>query len=152
MGNIFNEDFRDFLAALHVCGVRYVLVGGYSVILHGYSRTTGDLDIWVEKSADNYALLTQAFQHFGMPTFDMTVENFLHRPDFDVFTFGRPPVAIDIITTLKGLNFADAHAQASDTVVEGLTVRLIHYQHLLQAKRAAGRPRDHNDLDNLQRS
>ena len=151
MGNIFNEDFRDFLAALHASKVRYVLVGGYSVILHGYSRTTGDLDIWVEKSAENYALLVRAFQVFGMPTFDMTAENFLHRPDFDVFTFGRPPVAIDIITTLKGLDFAKAYAQASDTVVEGLTVRLIHYQHLLQAKRAAGRPRDQNDLDNLQR-
>ena len=151
MGNIFNEDFRDFLAALHASGVRYVLVGGYSVILHGYSRTTGDLDIWVEKSAENYALLARAFQLFGMPTFDMTAENFLHRPDFDVFTFGRPPVAIDIITTLKGLDFADAYAQASDTAVDGLTVRLIRYQHLLQAKRAAGRPRDHNDLDNLQR-
>ena len=49
MGNIFNEDFRDFLTALHRNGVRYVLVGGYSVILHGYSRTTGDLDIWVIK-------------------------------------------------------------------------------------------------------
>ena len=59
--------------------------------------------------------------------------------------------AIDIITTLKGLDFAEAYAQASDTVVEGLTVRLIHYQHLLQAKRAAGLPRDQNDLDNLRR-
>ena len=127
MGNIFNEDFRDFLAALHRQEVRYVLVGGYSVILHGYSRTTGDLDIWVEQTADNYALLVRAFQDFGMPTFDMTPENFLNRPEFDVFTFGRSPVAIDIITTLKGLNFAEAHAQAADTQVEGLTVRLIHY-------------------------
>ena len=45
MGNTFNQDFQDFLAALHASGVRYVLVNGYSVILHGYSRTTGDLDI-----------------------------------------------------------------------------------------------------------
>ena len=77
----------------------------------------------------------------------MTAQNFLHNPQFDVFTFGRPPVAIDIITTLKGLEFAEAFAQATNT--EGLTIRLIHYQHLLQAKRAAGRPRDQNDLDNL---
>ncbi|MET4075808.1 hypothetical protein [Hymenobacter sp. UYCo722] len=48
MGNTFNQDFQDFqdfLAALHASGVRYVLVGRYSVILHGYSRTIGDLDI-----------------------------------------------------------------------------------------------------------
>ena len=67
----------------------------------------------------------------------------------DVFTFGRPPVAIDIITELKGLSFEEAYAAAADTEVDGLTVRLIHYQHLLQAKRAAGRPRDQNDLENL---
>lgn len=45
MDNIFNEDFRDFLFALHTSGVRYGLVGGYSVILHDYSCTTGGLDI-----------------------------------------------------------------------------------------------------------
>ncbi|GAB3297777.1 hypothetical protein ACFQT0_01880 [Hymenobacter humi] len=126
-----------------------MLVGSYSVILHGYSPTTGALDIWVEKTAANYVLLVQAFRDFGMPTFDMTAENFLNQPAFDVFTFGRSPVAIDIITKLKGLDFPEAYAQATDALVEGLTVRLIHYQHLLQAKRAAGRPRDQNDLDNL---
>ena len=84
-----------------------------------------------------------------MPVFGMTAENFLHRSDLDVFTFGRSPVAIDIITTLKGLEFAEAFARATDTEVEGIRVRLIHYEHLLQAKRAAGRPRDQNDLDNL---
>ena len=149
MGNIFNEDFRDFLAALHRNKVRYMLVGGYSVILHGYSRTTGVLDIWVEKTLANYQLLARAFADFGMPTFDMTADNFLHNPAFDVFTFGRSPVAIDIITKPKGLDFADAYPQATDAIVEGLTIRLIQYQHLLQAKRAAGRPRDQNDLDNL---
>ena len=46
MGNIFNKDFRDFITALNNNDVEYILVGGYSVILHGYSRTTGDMHIW----------------------------------------------------------------------------------------------------------
>lgn len=41
MGNIFNEDFKDFIKALNSAKVEYILVGGYSVILHGYARTTG---------------------------------------------------------------------------------------------------------------
>jgi hypothetical protein len=49
MGNILNDDF-EFIKALNYCNVEYVLVGEYSVILHGYSRTTGDLDIWVNKT------------------------------------------------------------------------------------------------------
>jgi len=149
MGNLFNVDFQDFLRALRKYEVRYVLVGGYSVILHGYSRTTGDLDLWVEKSAENYERLVLAFRYFGMPTFDMTAHNFLHNPAMDVFTFGRPPVAIDIITELKGLDFAEAYLAANDVEHDGIVVRLIRYEHLLQAKKAAGRPRDQNDLENL---
>ena len=84
-----------------------------------------------------------------MPTSDMTAERFLNQLAFDVFTFGRSLVAIDITTKLKGLNFPEVYAQATDALVAGLTVRLIYYQHLLQAKRAAGRPRDQNDLDNV---
>lgn len=62
-----------------------------------------------------------------MPTFDMAAENFLNQPAFDVFTFSRSLVAIDIIIKLKGLNFPEVYAQATDALVEGLTVRLIHY-------------------------
>lgn len=44
MGNIFEDDFRDFLKALNHQEVDYILVGGFSVIIHGYARTTGDMD------------------------------------------------------------------------------------------------------------
>ncbi len=54
MGNIFNDDFRDFIDCFNKSNVKYILVGGYSVILHGYSRTTGDMDIWVERTKKNY--------------------------------------------------------------------------------------------------
>jgi predicted nucleotidyltransferase len=92
MQNIFNPDFQDFIRSLNEADVKYILVGGYAVILHGYHRNTGDLDIWVERSAENYHKLVRAFQLFGMPVFDMTLSNFLDNTDLDVFTFGRPPV------------------------------------------------------------
>lgn len=97
MGNIFNHDFKDFLSALNNQEVRYILVGGFSVILHGYPRTTGDMDIWVERTTENYQKLKKAFDQFGMPVFDMTEENFLSHPNWGVFTFGIPPVAIDLM-------------------------------------------------------
>jgi hypothetical protein len=55
------------------------------------------MDLWVERSEENYLKIEQAFKQFGMPVFDMTKENFLHHPSWDVFTFGTPPVAIDLI-------------------------------------------------------
>lgn len=150
MASVFNEDFRDFIQALNEADVAYLLVGGYSVILHGYSRTTGDLDIWVQRTRGNYERLRQAFTRFGMPVFDMTEENFLYHDVWDVFTFGNPPVAIDIMVAIKGLDFdaAFSHAVAFDD--DGLRIRVIHLDDLIRAKKASNRPKDQDDLLNLQ--
>ena len=112
MGNIIEEDFREFIEALNKHNVEYILVGGFSVILYGYSRTTGDLDLWMNKSKENYERLFKAFNEFGMQIFDMTEENFLNHPVWDVFSFGRSPVAIDIMTAVKGLDFKDVHRKS----------------------------------------
>ena len=92
MGNIFNEDFRVFIKCFNNNRVKYILIGGYSVILHGYSRTTGDMDIWVERTPENYLKIKRAFLHFGMPLFDMTEKVFLKNEALDVFTFWQTSV------------------------------------------------------------
>ena len=150
MGNIFNSDFRDFIAALNNNQVRYILVGGYSVILHGYSRTTGDMDLWVERSKDNYLKIKNAFEEFGMPFFDMTEENFLHHPKWDVFTFGVPPVAIDLMIGIEGFNFQEVFDRSIIFKDDELNIRVIHKNDLIAAKRKAGRSKDLDDLENLQ--
>src|SRR6188474_2850597 len=94
MNKIFYSDFRDFLHALNSSKVKFLLVGGYAVVFHGYPRITGDIDIWVERSEENYQALQEAFKKFGMPLFDMTSNNFLKNEKLDVFRFGRNPVAI----------------------------------------------------------
>jgi hypothetical protein len=111
MPNIFNQDFREFIAALNNNEVRYLLVGGYAVILHGHSRTTGDMDIWVESTKENYSKLVKAFGEFGMAIFDMTEEKFLNTEKYDVFRFGRNPVAIDIMTKMSNFSFEDSHTK-----------------------------------------
>ncbi len=149
MQNIFNPDFQDFIRSLNKSDVNYILVGGYAVILHGYNRTTGDLDIWVEKREENYHKLVKAFHHFGMPIFDMTIYNFLENIEVDVFTFGRPPVSIDIMVAVKGLNFSETYMQAEIKVVEDLEVRIISLPFLLKAKIESGRLKDLDDFEKL---
>jgi len=148
--NIFNPDFQDFISALNTSEVAYILVGGYSVILHGYFRTTGDMDIWVQPSAENYERLRKAFARFGMSVFNMTTERFLDTAQYEVFTFGRPPVSIDILTEVKGLDFEAAFAQSEwFEVSDTLSVRALRLADLLEAKRAAARPKDLDDIENL---
>ena len=150
MANIFHEDFRDFLNALNKADVRYILVGGYSVVLHGSSRTTGDMDIWMERTSENYKRIIKAFQIFGMALFDMTESNFLSHPIWDVFTFGTPPVAIDIMVKIEGLNFEDVFQKAVYFEDDDLRIRTINRIDLIAAKKIAGRAKDINDLENLE--
>ena len=151
MGNVFNSDFRDFILALNNNNVSYILVGGYSVILHGYSRTTGDMDIWVKKNEENYYRIVSAFHEFRMPLFDMTQENFLNNWDVDVFTFGKSPVCIDLMTSVKGLNFEEAYNNSQIHSIEGLKIRVVHYTDLIKAKQASGRARDIDDIEKLKK-
>lgn len=149
MGNIFNEDFQDFLKALNKQKVKYVLVGGYSVIYHGFPRTTGDLDIFVEVSADNYKKLCKAFLDFRMPVFDMTEENFLTNKNMTVFSFGRPPVSIEILKEISGMTFEEVYKNAVESEIENIPLKIIHLKDLKRNKTASGRPKDLNDLENL---
>ena len=149
MSGIVQEDFLEFIAALNGQQVEYLIVGGYAVIYHGYPRTTGDLDVWVNKTEENYDRLVKTFEDFGMPTFDMTKENFLSKPELDVFAFGRSPVSIEILNSVKGLKFEGAFENSVTTEMSGVEVRLLSREDLLVAKRAANRPRDINDIENL---
>ena len=119
------------------------------MILHGYSRTTGDMDIWVDRTAENYKNIETAFLHFGMPVFDMTLEAFTNNETLDVFTFGSPPSSIDIMVKVKGLNFSECFEKTVFFEEDGLFIRTIFIDDLITAKKAAGRFKDLDDLENL---
>lgn len=149
MGNIFNDDFRDFISALNNNNVEYILVGGYSVILNGYVRTTGDMDIWVNKTKENYHKLVFAFSEFGMPIFDMTEINFLNNSKIDVFTFGKAPSAIEILTQVKGLDFLETYKSIQVFEESGLKINFLNINQIIKSKKAAGRYKDLDDIDQL---
>ncbi len=148
MANIFNDDFSDFIACFNKHGVEYILVGGMAVILNGYNRSTGDMDVWVKKSATNYNKIVQAFYNFEMSVFDMTPEKFLGN-EFDVWSFGRDPVRIDLMTEVKGLDFDEAFGIAQYFTEGDVRFRFLHINTLIQAKLASGRHRDLNDIEQL---
>ncbi len=151
MANIFNGDFQDFLTALNEAEVAYVLVGGMAVVLHGYMRTTGDMDVFVEQTPENYKKVVSAFQLFKMPVFDMTESKFLSK-DFDVWSFGREPVRIDLMTDVKGITFEEAFTNSNIYEENGIAIRFLHLSTLIKAKKASGRYKDLDDIENLETS
>lgn len=57
--NIFLPSHLDIISLFNDEGVKYLLIGGYAVIAHGYARTTGDLDLWIEPSNENKIIRLQ---------------------------------------------------------------------------------------------
>ncbi len=141
------RDFREFLQSLHSRGVNYLLVGAWAVGHHGHPRATGDMDVWVDRTPENAARLLAALRDFGFgsPTLD---ERAFVTPD-QVVQLGLPPLRIDILTSVTGLQFGDCRGRAVDTVIDGVPVRVLGLDDLRRNKRATGRPRDLDDLQRL---
>ena len=142
-----NPDFRDLFAALNAAGARYLLVGGYAVAFHAEPRFTKDLDIWTEPSAANAVLVREALQAFGAPLQDLTVAD-LGRVGL-VFQIGVPPNRIDIITSIDGVEFAEAWPGQAETTYGDQPIPVIGRADLIRNKRASGRPQDLLDLEVL---
>ena len=92
------QDFKDLLELFNSNKVDFMIVGAYALAFYGAPRLTGDMDIWVHHTPDNYVRLRKAFVQFGMSVFNMPIEKFMSAAHYDVFTFGRPPVSIDILS------------------------------------------------------
>lgn len=147
MVTILPSDFKDFLQLLHEKKVEYLLVGGYAVIYYGYPRTTGDIDIWIARTADNAQKVVDVLQAFGFGSEDVYAEVFL-EPN-TVHRMGFPPIRIELLTDISGVDFADCWAARETAVIEGIQVNVISRDNLRINKKASGRLKDLNDLEQL---
>lgn len=145
---MFNQDFKEFIESLNANQVRYLVVGGYAVALHGHPRYTKNLDIWVERSRENAQALLQALAQFGMGSLGLTEEDFL-EPD-QVVQLGYPPNRIDILVMVSGVEFADCYPHRVKISLDGVEVNFIDLVNLKKNKKASGRMQDLADLENLE--
>jgi hypothetical protein len=144
---MFNQDFKEFIKSLNDNGVRYLVVGGYAVALHGYPRYTKDLDIWIERTPANAACLVKAMQAFGFGALGLVEKDFLVEDQ--IIQLGYPPSRIDLVTDLPGVDFDDCYTTRVQVAMEGVQVNFIDLENLKRNKRASGRHQDLADLENL---
>ena len=144
---MLSPDFKEFIQSLNDNDVRYLVVGGYAVALHGYPRYTKDIDIWVESSQDNAVKLLKALEEFGFGSVGLKLEDFL-EPD-QVVQLGYPPNRIDLLTSLAGVEFQDCYGAKMAVSIEGLVVNFIDIENLKKNKKASGRLQDLADVENL---
>ena len=144
---MLNQDFKEFIELLNDNGVRYLVVGGYAVALHGYPRYTKDIDIWIDMTPENAARMMAALEQFGFGEVGLRQEDFL-EPDI-IIQLGYPPARIDILTTIPGVEFDACFDHRVVVEVDGVEVNFIDLENLKKSKRASGRHQDLADLEHL---
>ncbi len=145
---MFSQDFKEFIESLNANHVRYLVVGGYAVALHGHPRYTKDLEIWVECNLQNAQALIKALSQFGMGSLGLSEQDFL-TPD-QVVQLGYPPEKIDILVSISGVEFTECFSKRVEVSLDGVVVSFIDLEHLKLNKKASGRMQDLADLENLE--
>ncbi len=145
----FQKDFREFLSLLAAQRVKFLVVGGYAVGLHGYPRFTGDLDVFVDISPANAARLVQVFRSFGFDVPDLTEAPFL-EPN-RIVEIGHEPTKIQVMTSISGVTFEEAWSSRTEMELSDLQVPFIGYAELIRNKLASGRAKDAVDAETLER-
>ena len=144
-----NPDFLDLLRSLCEAEARFLVVGAYAVSFHSEPRATGDLDIWVEPTAENAQRVYAALAAFGAPLSDLSVTD-LFTPGV-VFQMGVPPRRIDILTSITAVSFDEAWPARVEGRYGDARFPLLGRDALLKNKRALARPKDLLDLELLER-
>jgi len=140
-------DFLELLRAFENHKVRYVVIGGYAVGIHAEPRYTRDLDILIEPSEVNAKRILKALTDFGAPTENLTIKD-LATPGL-LYVFGIPPLRVDILNRIKGINPALIIKRGKRIKVGDTSLKVVCLEDLVKLKKLAGRPQDKADVAKL---
>ncbi len=144
------DDFKDLLSAFNAHGVKYLVVGGHAVSFHSQPRATKDLDIFIKADPANARATYAALAAFGAPLGGISESDLADPKKF--IRFGEPPVAVDLLPGIDGVDFDEAWDRRVEEVIDekdGLTVFFIGRADLIASKLAAGRMRDLADVEEI---
>lgn len=128
--------------------VRYVLIGGAAVILHGVHRATLDVDILIEATVENAQATLEALRDVGMGTAHLLDAEEVLAQDVTIFD---DLIVVDVQTRTPGVVFEDAWERRRVEMIEGATVNVLSLEDLIASKEAAGRPVDLEDVKILRK-
>lgn len=142
-----DPDFKELLLTFNAHDVEYLIVGAHALAAYGHVRATKDLDVWVRPNRLNAEKVLAALTAFGAPLGDLNLED-LSRGG-TIFQIGMPPLRIDLITAIDGVDFEEAWPDRFSAGFGGVPVSVISRHHLIVNKTASARLQDLADLERL---
>jgi hypothetical protein len=137
-------EWREFIGLLSSHRVRFLIVGAHALAAHGRPRATQDIDIFVEPTGSNARRVCAALADFGFAALSASVPEFA-KPD-RMATLGRPPLRIDVMTSITGVSFRDAWRGRVEIAFGDRKIAFLGLAELVRNKKAAARPKDLLDI------
>src|SRR5215216_571171 len=141
-------DFKELLLAFNAHNVEYLIVGAHALAAHGHVRATRDMGVWVRPEPSNAQKVLRALSEFGAPLSDLTADDLSRKET--IFQIGLPPLRIDVITDIDGVEFAEAWPDRVETSFGGVPAFVISRQHLITNKKTSARLQDLADVQQLE--
>jgi len=143
------KPFKEFIALLEKNQVRFLIVGGYAVSMHGYPRYTGDLDIFIAIDPINARGTLKTLHEFGFADLDINESDFL-EPE-TIIEIGREPLKIQLMNDISGVTFEEAEATQVIVEIEEKKIPFISLDMLIKNKLSTKRGKDKVDAEILQK-
>lgn len=150
--DVFDDDLLEFWSALNEAGVLYIMIGGVATNLHGFQRTTDDIDVWIKDTPVNRTNLRKALKKYSRIDYYMleTIQIIPGWTNFSLNNGFRLDLMINV-KGLEGLGFDKCLQKASIAEINDIKVPFLHLNHLIESKKAANRPKDQVDLIYLEK-
>ena len=145
-----SSDFKELLRIFEKYKIRYLVVGGYAVMKYSEPRFTKDLDVFIATDKENANNIYTALKEFGAPLENLTAADFCQKGYS--YQMGRPPVRVDIMMSVPGLDFSEAWENREVVELEDLKIYFISLSDLIRSKEASGRPQDMIDIEQLKKA
>jgi predicted nucleotidyltransferase len=149
--NLFIDKHQELITQLINNKVEFIIIGGYSVIFHGYKRTTGDVDIWLKPTNNNKKKLLKVLEMESIVEEDIKTVEDLNFEDHHVFSIWEEPEKVDFITRINIVDFEMAYKNKINAEVDGIIIPFIHLNDLIISKFNTGRTKDQADIEQLQK-
>ena len=150
--DIYNDEFLLLTSIFEKNQVKYLVIGGFAVNRYGYKRTTGDLDIYLKDTKENRQNLIIALEEIGYGRFDMLMDAPIIAGYCEILMDNG--MYADLMTEVKGLkqvDFEEHFNMATVDIVNEIPVRFLHFNHLIDNKKATGRSKDLLDIEELEK-
>lgn len=135
-------DIENLLRLFSAYKVKYILIGATAFPVHGYARTTLDIDVFIEPSEKNAQVCLKSLKELGYDTSDIAPGTFLQKKTL----FRQYLLEIDIHPYVKGVTFQRIWKNRVRKRIGTVYANFACLNDLITMKKAAGRLKDKQDL------